>query len=232
MSMHDEQGSDETALDATAIIQYLRENPGFFEENSELTAQLRIPHPAGDAVSLVERQMAILRQQNRQLERKLVDLVEIARGNDALVEKMHRLTLALMEAGDLEATVYAAHDHLRSHFGADQVAFCMYPLPDAVELPGTVRVIEREGPAQEAFPNFLESGKPLCGKLKPAQLEFLFGEAADRTASTALVPLGERPELGMLGIGSQRKEAFTPTMGTLYLGRLGELIGCALRRFL
>lgn len=229
MSTQHESSAGETPLDPESVAEFLSEHPGFFEERADLVARLRVPHPSGGAVSLVERQMSILRQQNRQLERKLVDLLEIARGNDALVEKMHRLTLALIEADDLESTVHTIQDQLRNTFNADFVAMYVFTAPPDADLPGPLRLVARDHPALDGFSGFLDSGRPLCGRLKPAQLEYLFGDDADAVASAALVALGEKPPLGMLGIGSRRKDAFTPAMSTLYLGRLGDLVGHALR---
>ena len=87
MSTQRKRGFEETVTDEEAVAQYLQNHPEFFEGYADLLARMRIPHPAGGAVSLVERQMSILRQQNRQFERKLVDLVEVARSNDQLTSR-------------------------------------------------------------------------------------------------------------------------------------------------
>ena len=226
MSTQRKRGFDEPVVDEDAVAQYLQDHPEFFEGYADLLARMRIPHPAGGAVSLVERQMSILRQQNRQLERKLVDLVEVARANDQLVERMHRLTIALLEADDLERVVQAVFEHLRDGFGADEVTLLAF----GAGVPGPARTMARDDAALSEFQNFLDAGRPVLGKLKPAQLDLLFGEAASSVASAALIPLGDHAERGILGIGSRRAEQFNPTMGTVYLGRLGALVGLALSR--
>lgn len=213
-------------LDDEAVAAFLHAHPEFFEAHPDLLARMRVPHPAGGAVSLVERQMSILRQQNHQLERKLVDLIEVARANDQLMERMQKLTVALFEADDAEAVVQVIHEQLRDAFGADAIALCMFE----GSAPEPARSVTRDDPSLEAFTNFLEAGRPVLGKLKPAQMEYLFGERAGTCASAVLIPLGERAEQGMLGIGSTRAEQFNPTMGTIYLSRMGGLIGLALRR--
>ncbi len=225
MSMQRKRGIEAgAALDEAAVADFLKTNPGFFESHAELLAQLRIPHPAGGAISLVERQMAILRQQNRQLERKLIDLVEVARANDQLMERMQRLTLALFDTADAEAVVQVVHEQLRDGFGADTIAMCLFD----TDAPAPARSIARDDAALSEFRNFLEGGRPIIGKLKDAQMDYLFGDRASDCASAVLVPLGERAERGMLGIGSSRAEQFNPTMGTVYLARMGGLIGLAL----
>lgn len=226
MSTQRKRGLVEDELDDAAVAEYLQAHPEFFERNADLLARMRVPHPAGGAVSLVERQMSILRQQNRQLERKLVDLVEVARANDQLMERMHRLAMALFDADDLEHAVQTVFDQLRAGFGADEIALCTF---DA-RIPPPARTISRDMPELGEFQNFLEGNRPVLGKLKPSQLDFLFGARASDVASAVLVPIGERAEHGMLGIGSRRAEQFNPTMGTVYLGRMGMLVGLALTR--
>jgi len=104
------------------VAGYLTSHPEFFEAHAELLTKLKVPHPTGTAVSLIERQVEVLRQQHRQLERKLVDLVEVARANDALIERIHRLGLALLEGATLAERLYALQEELRERFGADEVS--------------------------------------------------------------------------------------------------------------
>lgn len=226
MSTQHKRGAvEEPPLDEAAVADYLQDNPGFFESHPDLLARLQLPHAAGGAVSLVERQMAILRQQNRQLERKLVDLVEVARANDRLVERMQDLTVALFEAADREGVVQTVFEQLRDAFGADQCAMVVF----GADAPAPARAMARDDDALAAFKGFLEAGRPVLGKLKPDQLSFLFNDSA-AISSAVLVPLGQRAEHGFLGIGSHSAEQFNPTMGTVYLARMGILIGLALDR--
>jgi len=228
MSTQRKRGIVEESIDEASVASYLQQNPGFFETHAELLAHLRIPHPTGDAVSLVERQLSILRQQNRQLERKLVDLVEVARANDQLVERMQRLTIALFDAEDIDGVVQAVFEQLRDGFGADQCTLVSFD----TGVPAPARRAKPGESALAKFSGFLEAGRPVLGKLKPEQLDYLFGAAAAEIGSAVLVPIGERAEHGFLGIGSHRAEQFNPTMGTVYLARMGVLIGLALRRHL
>jgi hypothetical protein len=227
MSTQRKRGVDEGDVPGDATVaDFLQAHPEFFEAHPDLLARMRVPHPAGGAVSLVERQMSILRQQNHQLERKLVDLIEVARANDQLMERMQKLTVALFEADSVDAIVQVIHEQLRDGFGADAITLCVFD----DDVPEPARKISRDDKALAEFKNFLEGGRPVLGKLKPAQMDFLFGDRAAGCASAVLVPLGERAAQGMLGIGSTRAEQFNPTMGTIYLSRMGGLIGLALRR--
>lgn len=222
----------EQAASPEAVAEFLAEHPEFFESHPQLAAKLRIPHASGEAVSLIEKQVEILRKQNSQLERKLVDLIEVARANDAAVERIHQLVLAIMEADDLSDLLHGVADRLRHRFGADAVKLILFRgQARDVEFGPTVRM-ERDSAEAGEFQNVLRNGQPIVGRLRPRQLEILFGEHAPRIGSAALIPIGDRAELGLLGIGSHSEDQFGPTLGTTFLVRIGEVLTTALRKHL
>lgn len=210
------------------VAEFLDAHPEFFETHAELVSRLRIPHPtSGEAISLIEKQVEILRSQNRQLERRLVDLIEVARLNEASVEKIHQLGVALLDAHDLNDVLTTVQDSLHSRFAADEVAICLFRGPgQALEGTPARRVLRED--LEPEFANFLKAARPQCGRLRPAQLEWLFGERAERIASAALIPLGRELGTGLIAVGSHSEDQFSPTLGTVYLARIGELFTAAL----
>lgn len=221
-----------TALSAEQVEQYLREHPEFFNDHLALVASLRIPHAAGPAVSLIERQVAVLRDQNQQYKRKLMELVQVGRDNDTLHRNLHQLTLALMRAHSLGDVIERVHGHLRDDFKADSVALRLARLPADFATDTCTLPLGAGDPALASFAAFFRAVRPLCGELKPDQLAFLYGDQAEAIASTALIPLGVEAELGMLAIGSHDEQRFHPAMDTLFLRCLGELVACALTPYL
>lgn len=214
------------------VTDYLVTHPDFFEDHTEVLTRLKVPHASGQAVSLIERQVEVLRQQHRQLERKLVDMIEVARANDALIERIHRLALVLLEGGTLAERLYSAQEELRNRFGADEVSLFLIN-DQAKDLDaGPARWLKRDDPGLEQFREFLKAGKAYVGRLRTPQLEFLFGEQADRTASIALVPLGDHGKLGILAVGSHEADRFGPTLGTAFLARIGELVTASIQPLL
>jgi uncharacterized protein YigA (DUF484 family) len=217
-------------IDAQQVADYLREHPEFFNSATELLAELHIPHPVdGRAISLLERQVTILRDQNRDLKRKLMELVQVARDNDRLNERMHQLILDLIRAGSLEQVTDTLNDHLRGEFKADTLALLLHDLAPERARECGIQPIGREDAALEHFTSFHKSGRPLCGRLKQAQLDYLFGDQAPAVSSAALIPIGRGARQGMLAIGSSEANRFHPAMGTLFLSHLGELISAVLR---
>lgn len=223
----------EEQISETAVYDYLKENPDFFERHSALLGSLRLPHVSGGTVSLVERQVSVLRQKDLKLERKLKELLDVARANDLLAEKIHRLSLSLIQARHLRKTLEETEAALRTAFSADHSILMLFDDPsrfDDIDVGRFFRVMERKDKALKPFATFLKSDSPRCGQVRDVQRDFLFGKDSDEVGSVALVPLGKKSELGFLAIGSVDADRFHPGMSIDFLTRLGELVAEAIRR--
>ena len=224
----------EDSLSEHDVHDYLEVNLDFFERHSELLSSLRLPHVSGDAVSLVERQISVLRQKDRKLECKLKELIEVARVNDALSAKMHQLMLRLLAAKDICKTLEEIETALRTEFNADLSILVLFGDPAVFEDPKIGRFfkpIERDVESLKAFATFLKGNTPHCGHISDIQRNFLFGKEMDEIGSAALVPLGKKSEIGFLAIGSADANRFHPDMSMDFLLRLGDLVAEALKRF-
>lgn len=224
----------EEELSEQSIHDYLVAHPDFFERHSTLLSSLNLPHASGGAVSLVERQVAVLRQKDLKLERQLKELIEVARANDLLGAKIHELAMQLLDARDLHRTVVVIEEAMRSGFDADHAVLVLFGDPDAFEDLNAgrfFRAIKRDDPALKPFSTFLGGTSPRCGKIRDSQREFLFRGDADEIGSAALVPLGEGAELGFLAVGSVDSDRFHPGMSLDFLARLGDLVTGSLQRF-
>jgi len=214
------------------VVEHLMAHPEFFERHPAVLARLNLPHQRGSAaISLVERQMLVLRERHATLEQKLHELIENGRANDTIAERMHRLTRRLLRAGDASAVIAALEISLREDFGASRwVMLLTDPAYAALAgQPGThVRYVPRGSTDLKVFETFFESARPRSGQIREAQREFLFGAEGRQLGSAALVPLGERAALGVLAAGSHDTERFLPTMSTDFLVRIGELVTEAL----
>lgn len=231
MSTQRPAGVDEEPISEAAVIEYLRSHPDFFEKHITLLASLRVPHPSGGAVSLIERQVSALRQQNQQLRRKLMDMVQAARDNEELTGRMQQLGVALADATDLQDVLETLDGVLRRDFRADAVALCLIDAPAPPAAPPHVRGLDGADPGLAHFAKVLDTNRPVCGRLKTHQLEFLFGEDAPAIASGAVIPLVAARPLGILAIGSRDPHRFHPAMGTVFLRHMGELVSHTLRPY-
>jgi len=218
------------ALNEEAVAAWLRAHPDFLERHPEVLEALELHHRTHGAASLLERQLQLLRDRNRQLERKLMELVEIARENEQLSARLHHLALGLLETDDASDVVHIAQELLRDELKADFVTLQLIGEPRPGE--GELHYIPADAPELEWFEDLFRSGRPLCGRVSARQLEFLFGAQAAEIASSVLIPLKDPGRIGLLALGSRDPHRFHPGMGTLFLGTLGELLARALRHHL
>jgi len=210
---------------AEQVCDYLGDNPAFFDDHPDLLAELNLSHSSGAAVSLIERQIQILRDRNADLKAKLLELVDVARENDRLNDRMHQMTLDLLKIRSLVELLDALEDHLRNEFKADAIAVHMTGLSEDQQRETTARRLEVNETLTQLFQPAFTEGKPQCGRLKREQLDVLFGDQAAAIESAAIIPLGKNAERGLLAIGSREVNRFNPCMGTLFLSHLGELLG-------
>ena len=142
------RGIKHESLNDTSVAEYLQTYPDFFERNSPLLTKLRLPHlrDMGATVSLVERQVEVLRERNQSLERKLKELVDVARANDALADRIHRLCQRLIRAHTLPETIHAVETSLREDFDAMHSVLVLF--------------LEQAPSLEAAAGRFLRSGNP------------------------------------------------------------------------
>ena len=210
-----------------SVLNYLKQNPEFFDEHADFLATVFTPHPhGGRAISISERQVLTLREKGKQLEGKLRELIEFGEENDAISEKLHRLTLALVSARDIESVIGALYFHLREDFAVPHTvlrAWTEWAHPQLPEF-GEVSAESRD---------FAESlTTPYCSGHAMVDTADWFGEQAPRLRSFAYVALKQDRAFGLLAMASEDPQRFYPEMGTLYLKRLGEITAAALLRYL
>lgn len=239
MSTQPSQDLDRAPPDAQAVADYLRANPDFFVSRCELLTELLIPHHSGEAVSLVERQLSMLREQNQHLRRQLQTLIHNARGNEELSERMHALTLALLAFDGPERLFVTLAERLREDFDADALIICLvqdaaalcHPVPPGDRL--EVRHVTSE--QLQPFDELLEGRHAVCGRLTHRQMSELFGEGHATIGSAAVAPLQAPPHgrhpartLGLMGIGSRDAQRFQAGMGTVFLKQLADIVAARL----
>lgn len=218
----------EISADELQLIGLLKENADILQRHPELLAELEVPHKSGVAVSLIERQVTVLRQKNRQLDTRLCDLMDIARDNERLAQSRHRIALNLLGAHDLDDVISIVLDELSNELKADYAV--IHLLTDNRQRlqnnPGLFLAMDTEG--LNVFKTMREHKNPVCGRGTDEQKRFLFGNDADKIESAAIIPLYAGADLGMIGLGSNQLSRFKATMGTHFLAQMGELVSAAL----
>ena len=214
-------------VQAEQVAAFLRANPEFFVEHEELLGELRIPHQRGDTVSLVERQVKLLRERNIEMRHRLSHLMDVARDNDRLFDKTRRLVLDLLDAASMEEVVSAVEDSLRHEFQVPFVSLILFS-----DTPMAVGRWVSSAEAHKAIGGLLSGGKTLCGVLRSHELAFLFGEdERELVGSAAVVTISHQGLHGVLAIGSPDPQHYKSSLGTLFLSYISEVLARVLPRF-
>lgn len=229
MTTREARGVVAVESEEESIATYLQHNPDFFERHQALLTRLRLPHVrGGSTISLVERQIEVLREKHAALEGKLADLVRVARANDAIADKLHRFTRRLLGARSRAEVIGKIEASLREDFDAFHAVLVL--VGDQADLAPQrfVRTVRADDNNLKSFETLFTNGKPRCGQARDSQREFLFGSDANDIGSVALVPLGDKGSLGLLALGSNDRDRFHPGMSTEFLARMADLIADSL----
>jgi uncharacterized protein YigA (DUF484 family) len=231
MTTREARGLPAANAEEESIARYLQHNPDFFERHQALLARLRLPHSrGGSTISLVERQIEVMRERHAALEAKLAELVRVARDNDAIAERFHRFARRLLRATSRQAALDEIEASLRDDFDAFHSVLLLVGSTPQESTQRFPRSIAGDDPNLKSFESLFASAKPRCGQVRDTQREFLFGSDANDIGSVALVPLGEKGSMGLLALGSTERDRFHPGMSTEFLGRMADLITDAVAR--
>lgn len=224
----DEQEHD---IDPDLIAAYLRRHPDFFIEYENLLPELALPHHTGEhAISLVERQVSVLRSRNREVRNRLNRLLETARENDRLFQKTRLLVLQLLEQDSIDAVVDTVLASLRDDYGVDACSLTLIAQPLMAVDNAVVVSLEQ---ARSHIGALLNTRQPTCGHLRPAEMAFLFPEASLEIRSAALVQISEADNLlGILAIGSNDADHYRSNMGTLFLSYIADVLNRIIPRLM
>jgi uncharacterized protein YigA (DUF484 family) len=206
--------SDDTVRD------YLKAHTDFFQLHPDMLDYLHISHGSGSAVSLVEKQVSVLRERNMEMRRRLNSLTENARDNDRLYESTRALILKLLDAHSLDDLGRVFNTSMRTDFGVERASIILFGDPATssdhcrVEAADTARI---------EIGALLKNRNATSGALRKQELSYLFPGAGD-LGSAVVVPLHNGNDLGVIAVGSSDAGHYTSSMGTLFLSHIAEIL--------
>lgn len=212
--------ADSDALTDDSVREYLKNHSDFLQRHPDMLDFLHVNHASGSAVSLVEKQVGVLRERNTEMRQRLNALTANARSNDKLYEQTRHLVLALLEAESVPALCAAYRRAMQADFDVEHTSIILFG--DPASAPDGVRVVHAEA-AQAAVGALLRGRKAVCGPLRREELDFLF-EGAGSVGSAAVMPLLGEEELGVIAVGSSDAHHYTSAMGTLFLQHIAEVL--------
>ena len=216
------------------VVQYLQTTPEFFERHPALLETLSIPHPLhGGAISLLERQVSLLRKSVAEYRGEFERLVAIARENEAIMKKSRRLVLKCLSCESLDDFAGAVEEVMREDFAVNYMSMVLFTEQD---LDASIRTASWEA-AEPILKEMLAQSGCYCGVLSVAESEFLFQSQSDSVMSSAIMPLvsregGQVVYHGVLSLGSNRLNHFDKEKGLLFLDFLSDLLSALLLRLL
>ena len=233
--MHPEETCEVDVVDADAVMKFLSVNPDFFHNNQDLLARLRVPHVTGATVSLVEKQVSVLRSRCSRLEGSLRDLIGVARDNEALHGRLHGLIRDIVSARDVGEIMTLVGASLAANFSASDVRLLL--LDNTARRRAATRLLPAHPQAaasaadkvddatRAAFDTLFERGETVCGMPDARQLQLLVGDASSGVGSAALIPLAHEGRVGILMLASRDESRFASGKGVMFLDQLGEVLG-------
>jgi uncharacterized protein YigA (DUF484 family) len=210
------------------LISLLRDNPDILNRHPELIAALEVPHQSGSAVSLIERQVGVLRQQMQTQENRLRELMDVARDNERLAEIRHRLVIDLLSTHDVDDVISIVLDTFKTELSADHAVVKLFS-EDKEQIEQSAGLfVDVNDSALNAFKTMLQHRNTVCGRSTEEQKTYLFEDKAEKIKSVAIIPLIAGANLGLIGLGADDAQRFKSSMGTEFLSQVGELISASL----
>jgi len=217
---------EQQLITSNQVADYLQQHPEFFQEHLALLENMSIPHPSGNAVSLISKQLELFRGKHKELENQLTALIDIARDNDTSFSRMHELTLSLMESKTVEDVVANFDKVVADCFLADFSSIRI--IKDNTESAISHLFVSKDDDNLQHFDTELKNNKSKCGRPTLAQARFLFGETGLEVKSCAIIPMIFNNLKGLIAVGSREETRFHYSMGTLFLTQMSEVIGTRL----
>jgi uncharacterized protein YigA (DUF484 family) len=204
------------------VREYLIQNPDFFGQNPDVFEAINISHESGKAISLVERQVSLMRQHNTEMMSQIDQMSRAAKENAVLMEKTNRLVLSLVKAQDLTHLINALTVSLKTDFATEFFSLTLlendkYPIKTATNL-----VPQNE--AKLKIGHILQAKNAVCGVMNDEAVLLLFGKNAKSVGSVLALPLKHTHAYGVIALGHSDPDFYTDVMGTVFIDYIGDLL--------
>jgi uncharacterized protein YigA (DUF484 family) len=210
------------AKELQLVRDYLIDHPSFFEDNPDVLEAINVSHDSGKAISLVERQITVMRDKNKVLSGQLEQLIETAKNNDQLLAKTNQLVLKLIQAEDLNSLITVLDTSLKNDFNTEFYSLTL--IDKGLFTSKTAANLVSEEEAKSKISSLLSAQKAVSGVLREEQINFLFEQSASSVASAIALPLHSSEPLGILALGSSDADFYSHDIGTVFFDYIGALL--------
>ena len=215
-----------TDISVKQVRSFLRDHPTFLDENPDILETMIVHHKPEGAISLVERQLSVLRARNKEMRAQLDSLYTIANDNEAMFERTNRLVANLLKANNLGELVQSLYDSLENDYGIEAYSLTLLGSPE--DLPKSLAKISSQDKAKQEIPSVLSGVRATCGRLSASEMNFLFDDRLNILGSAAAVILRNEGNLAILALGNSDSTYYTEDMGTIFLDYIAEIMSLLL----
>ena len=230
--MKSEEKQSNIAIEDPGLVrEYLLENPDFFVEHSELLTEINLPHGQQGAISLVEKQVLMLRERDKASRIKLDEFLKAAKENDDIYKKSQFMILGLVEASDQSSFLKNLEKGFKRDFKSS--AYSLLIFGDEPKQINHFTSIVSKDTAKEYVASLIRSTKPTLGVLRPAEQDFLFRHQSEKVKSAVVLSVREgRNQIALLAIGNSDPNYFKAGMGTLFVQFIADVLARLIPRYL
>ncbi len=209
----------DTELNDEVVREYLKNHDDFLQRHPDMLDYLHVSHASGSAISLVEKQVSVLRERNVDIRQRLKTLTANARNNDALYEQTRTLVLKLLEADSTEALYSIFMASMATDFRVEHASMILFGEHSSQEG----WRMETQETVKTEIGSLFRGHKAVCGALRKEEFAFLFAEGSG-VGSAALMPLTNNEQLGLIAVGSSDANHYNSKIGTLFLSHIADVM--------
>jgi len=207
-------------LSSKEIKEFLVLNPDFFVKNPEVLNSVELVHQSGNAVSLIEKQVELLRTNYNSTTDKLMDLLQVAKNNDDIFALTKKLILSLIEASNIEEIVELVEESFKSEFGVKDSKVLFFSESSLNFPQGRTKELSV---ADKVLKGLLNKDKSYVGKINEDVTRFIFNKKST-IVEAALVSLSCNSVPGLIALGSDKNGIYDNNKGTLFLDFISEVV--------
>lgn len=213
---------NEVQIAEAEIVDFLEKHPDFFKDHEDLLLKLELPHQKGKTISLIERQVSLLRKKNNETLKKLDEFIESAKINNEIFDNCRKLVLDLIDADEPDHFFKALENSFKQDFKCQ--AYSLIIFSDTPRQINHFTTSISEKAAREYIGGLIRAKQPTLGVLRPAEQDFLFRHQSVKVKSAAVLSVRKNRQIALLAIGSDDAHYFRPGMGTVFLGFIADTL--------
>ncbi len=222
MSQADSKVNKPSVLSSEDILIYLNEHTEFLQQHPEILENQALDHECGDASSLLERQVKVLRQRVQEYANKLDGLVATAQRNDSQFEKTKDLVSTLGGCQNLSQVTAALKASFIDAFQADIVKLII--LQDSEEQTPDLITLSAASEEAKALTSITEKTDAFCTPVKNSPLAGMLADTAKPMHSCAVLPIHyQQQALGLIIIASAAEDHYNKELDTLFLNHVATV---------